>query len=172
MGYQNNRWDLNFVRTNIFMVKSGTKNVISWTPISTRGIPRAKLRPPTDIIGWNDVHWGHASTNIYACIKSKRVYKIAGRGKNRTHASYKQLKKDFQHAAGILLWLLVIAGVWPICVLFGNLWICSLLPHDKIGIKIPVWIHTVDFYRHCRQNAYRFLPTMGNLTLNIYKQHH
>ena len=38
-------------------------NVFSWNPISTRGIPRAKLRPPTYTmsIRWNEVHRGIAS---------------------------------------------------------------------------------------------------------------
>ena len=40
------------------------RNVFSRTPISTRGHPRAKIRVPTFIMGWNEVHRGHASIFI------------------------------------------------------------------------------------------------------------
>ena len=40
------------------------QNVFSRTPISTRGHLRAKLRVPAYIMGWNEVHRGHASTYI------------------------------------------------------------------------------------------------------------
>ena len=48
------------------------QNVFSWTPISTRGIPRAKLRPPTYIMGWNEVHRGHASFVYYTYLSPNR----------------------------------------------------------------------------------------------------